>query len=228
MNIIITGSSRGIGLELMKLFCKEKNNYVIGISRSVNNNESIIEIGENTKCISLQYDISSIDNSFSKQIETHIKSVDILINNAGYLVNKPILELSDNDFDMMFNINVKAIFKITQQLLPLFSVNAHILNISSMGGFQGSSKFNGLSLYSASKGALNTLTECLAEELKEKNIRVNSLSLGSVNTEMLRKAFPDYQATTEASEMAVFIKQFAETAHHHMNGKIIPVSNSTP
>jgi NAD(P)-dependent dehydrogenase (short-subunit alcohol dehydrogenase family) len=97
-----------------------------------------------------------------------------------------------------------------------------------MGGFQGSTKFNGLSLYSASKGAVNTLTECFAEELKEKNIKINSLSLGAVNTEMLRDAFPNYQAPTNPKEMAIFIKQFAENAHHYMNGKIVPVSISTP
>ena len=157
-----------------------------------------------------------------------MKEVDILINNAGYLVNKPFEDLRDDDFDKMFNVNVKSVFKIIQQLLPLFSPNAHIVNISSMGGFQGSAKFSGLSLYSASKGALNTLTECLAEELKERNIKVNSLSLGAVNTEMLKEAFPSYHAAVEAIEMADFIKQFAENAHHYMNGKIIPISGSTP
>lgn len=227
MNIIITGSSRGIGLELSKLFCKDNNNCVIGISRSISNN-TIEELGENSKFIPLNYDLSNIDTDFKKAIEKHIKTVDILINNAGYLVNKSFLELKDDDFDKMFSINVKAVFKIIQQLFPLFSGNAHIVNISSMGGFQGSTKFNGLSLYSASKGAVNTLTECFAEELKEKNIKVNSLSLGAVNTEMLRDAFPNYQAPTNPKEMAIFIKQFAENAHHYMNGKIVPVSISTP
>ena len=227
MNIIITGSSRGIGLELSKLFCKDNNNCVIGISRSINNN-IIKELGENSKFIPLKYDLSLIDNSFKEKIEKHIKTVDILINNAGYLVNKSFLELKDDDFDKMFSINVKAVFKIIQQLFPLFPRNSHIVNISSMGGFQGSTKFNGLSLYSASKGALNTLTECFAEELKEKNIKVNSLSLGSVNTEMLRTAFPDYEAPLQPFEMANFIKNFAENAHHYMNGKIIPVSLTTP
>lgn len=227
MNIIITGCSRGIGLELSKLFCKDNNNCVIGISRSINTN-IIKELGENSKFIPLKFDLSLIDNSFKGEIEKHIKTVDILINNAGYLVNKSFLELRDDDFDKMFSVNVKAVFKIIQQLFPLFSENSHIVNISSMGGFQGSAKFSGLSLYSASKGALNTLTECLAEELKEKNIKINSLSLGAVNTEMLRDAFPDYQAPTNAKEIAIYIKQFAENAHHYMNGKIIPVSISTP
>lgn len=228
MNIIITGSSRGIGLELAKLFCKDSNNSVIGISRSNNNSIIMDEIGKNSKFTPIQYDLSSVQVDFSQKISQHLKEVDILINNAGYLVNKPFEDLCDDDFDTMFNVNVKSVFKIVQQLLPHFSHNAHILNISSMGGFQGSAKFSGLSLYSASKGALNTLTECLAEELKKRNIKVNSLSLGAVNTEMLKEAFPSYHAPLEAIEMAAFIKQFAENAHHYMNGKIIPISVSTP
>jgi NAD(P)-dependent dehydrogenase (short-subunit alcohol dehydrogenase family) len=228
MNIIITGSSRGIGLELAKLFCKDTNNSVIGISRTGKNHSIINEFGEKSIFIPLIYDISSVQHDFKDKIKIHFKEIDILINNAGYLVNKPFEELSEDDFDKMFNVNLKSVFKITQQLLPLFKLNAHIVNISSMGGFQGSEKFNGLSLYSASKGALNTLTECLAAELEIRKVKINSLALGAVNTEMLREAFPGYQASVQPYEMAEFIKQFAENAHHFLNGKIIPVSVSTP
>ncbi|MCX6230123.1 MAG: SDR family NAD(P)-dependent oxidoreductase [Bacteroidetes bacterium] len=227
MNIIITGSSRGIGLELAKLFCKDNNNTVIGISRTKTANNTI-KFGMNSDFIPMEYDISIINNDFKERILTHFDTIDILINNAGYLVNKPFKELTDTDFDNMFTVNVKSVFKIIQQLLPNFSQKSHIVNISSMGGFQGSAKFKGLSLYSSSKGALNTLTECLAEELNENNISINSLCLGAVNTEMLREAFPGYEAPLHANEMAVFIKEFAETAHHYLNGKIIPVSISTP
>jgi NAD(P)-dependent dehydrogenase (short-subunit alcohol dehydrogenase family) len=97
-----------------------------------------------------------------------------------------------------------------------------------MGGFQGSAKFKGLSLYSASKGALAILTECMAEEFKEKNINVNCLALGSVQTEMLAKAFPGYKAQSSPAEMAEFIANFALNAYKQINGKIIPVSASTP
>ena len=67
-----------------------------------------------------------------------------------------------------------------------------------------------------------------AEEFKEMNIKVNSLSLGAVDTEMLRLAFPGYKAQLNPIEMADYIKKFAENSHHYMNGKIIPVSISTP
>jgi 3-oxoacyl-[acyl-carrier protein] reductase len=228
MNIIMTGSSRGIGFELAKLFCKDNNNTVIGISRTQTATNNIYELGLNSKYIQLEYDLNSIQDDFTDKIISETSGIDILIHNAGFLVNKDFTQLNDEDFDNMFSVNVKSIFKIIQQLLTKFTANAHIVNISSMGGFQGSAKFKGLSLYSSSKGALNTLTECLAEELKDYNISINSLCLGSVNTEMLRAAFPGYEATVQPAEMADFIKQFAETAHHYMNGKIIPVSLSTP
>ena len=97
-----------------------------------------------------------------------------------------------------------------------------------MGGYQGSSKFPGLSLYSASKGALSILSECMAEELGEKGIKVNCLALGAAQTEMLEKAFPGYQAPLSANEMAEFISDFAINGHRYFNGKILPISVSTP
>ena len=97
-----------------------------------------------------------------------------------------------------------------------------------MGGFQGSTKFAGLSAYSSSKSALSGLTECLAEELKDRNIAVNCLALGAVQTEMLGKAFPGYKAPLSAAKMAEFICEFALTGQLFFNGKIIPVSSTTP
>ena len=97
-----------------------------------------------------------------------------------------------------------------------------------MGGFQGSSKFPGLSAYSASKAALGNLTECLAEEFKEMGIAVNALALGAVKTEMLEEAFPGYVPPVNAQEMAGFMANFATSGHHFFNGKILPVSVSTP
>lgn len=228
MNIIITGCSKGIGLELAKLFCKDTDNFVIGISRTKIEKSLIKELGNNSVFVPISHDLQNITKDLYDKIFMEIKTVDVLINNAGLLINKSFEELNDADFDDMFNVNVKSVFKLIQMLLPHFSNNSHIVNISSMGGFQGSAKFKGLSLYSSSKAALNILTECMAEEFKEMNIKVNSLSLGAVDTEMLRLAFPGYKAQLNPIEMADYIKKFAENSHHYMNGKIIPVSISTP
>jgi NAD(P)-dependent dehydrogenase (short-subunit alcohol dehydrogenase family) len=97
-----------------------------------------------------------------------------------------------------------------------------------MGGVQGSAKFPGLAAYSSSKAALANLSELLAEELKEKNIRVNCLALGAAQTEMLETAFPGYKAPVTAAEMAQWVGWFAINGHRFFNGKVLPVALSTP
>ena len=104
----------------------------------------------------------------------------------------------------------------------------HIINIGSMGGFQGSSKFKGLSAYSSSKAALACLSECLAAELSEFNIACNCLCLGAVNTEMLKTAFPGYQAPLNSLEMAQFIFNFSTSGNLFFNGQVIPVALNNP
>ncbi|HYW96685.1 MAG TPA: SDR family oxidoreductase, partial [Bacteroidales bacterium] len=103
-----------------------------------------------------------------------------------------------------------------------------VVNIGSMGGFQGSVKFSGLSHYSASKAALAVLTECLAVEYNQTGIAFNCLAIGSVSTGMLNEAFPGYDAPVKPEDMADFIYDFAVNGHRFMNGKILPVALSTP
>jgi NAD(P)-dependent dehydrogenase (short-subunit alcohol dehydrogenase family) len=234
MNVIITGASRGIGFEIAKAFASETGNMIIGISRNYKQLETLkLECERNpggSVVHFLPFDLERgrINEDLIEKISVLMSPVDILINNAGLLIKKHFQELTVNDFDRIFNINVKSVFTLIQALLPSFSKNSHIVNISSMGGYQGSSKFPGLSLYSASKGALAVLTECLAEEFKDREIRVNCLALGAVQTEMLSEAFPEYHAPVLPPDIAGFIKDFAVTGHHFMNGKILPVSLSTP
>jgi len=145
-------------------------------------------------------------------------------------VNNNFEKITSSELIGAYNTNVFAPYLLTQSLLPALkkSTHAHIINISSVGGIQGSVKFAGLSAYSSSKGALTILTECLAEEFKDQNIKVNCLALGAVNTEMLAKAFPGYNAPLSAAEMGNYVTWFAENGHHYFNGKIIPVALSTP
>lgn len=176
------------------------------------------------------FDLSSPGYSFNllPAVFKAFKTVDVLINNAGLLVKKEFLHLTDDDFDRAFDVNVKAVFKLTRSLLGYFNNPAHIVNISSMGGVQGSSKFPGLALYSAAKGAVAVMTEAMAEEFKPRGIRVNCLAFGAVQTEMLAEAFPGYKAPVSPEEMAVFLADFALNGHRFFNGKILPVSLATP
>jgi NAD(P)-dependent dehydrogenase (short-subunit alcohol dehydrogenase family) len=224
-NIIITGTSRGIGFELVQLFAK--NNYnVLAISRNIVPLKKL-----NLKNISYL----SVDLSNEKEIDkiagfvkSNWKQVDILINNAGKLINKPFQELRSSHFLEIYKVNVFAVAELTRQLIPVFSKGSHIVNISSIGGVQGSVKFPGLAAYSSSKGALFTLTELLAEEYKEEQITFNALALGAVQTEMLTDAFPAYKASVSAKVMADYIYHFALTGNKFYNGKILQVSSTTP
>ncbi len=235
MNIVITGASRGIGFEMAKKFSLISGNKVIAIARNRAKLEELQRIcsslNSNSTLIPIVFDLANTEQYESlllTQINTNFDKVDILINNAGFLVNKSFKQLSNADINDMFQVNLNAPIRLIQCLIPLMAKGSHVVNISSMGGFQGSQKFPGLSIYSATKAGLASLTECLAEEYKDTGISFNCLALGATDTEMLNEAFPGYKAPFTAEEMASFIVDFALTKHKFLNGKIIPVTISTP
>lgn len=235
MNILITGASKGLGFELVKQFAADKSNNIIAIARSKNLLEKLKQ-----KC--KQYynndihicNVDFLDADFSAKIQElfkkHNHHFDVVINNAGVLHNKSFTSSTKDIIQKTFQVNYFATIEIIKAAIELTNKNktTHIINIGSMGGYQGSAKFPGLSIYSSSKAALANLTECLAEEYKNTNIKFNCLALGSVQTEMLTQAFPKYQAQITAKEMAEYIHHFALNGHKYYNGKILPVTKSTP
>jgi NAD(P)-dependent dehydrogenase (short-subunit alcohol dehydrogenase family) len=221
-NIIITGTSRGIGLELVKILSKKHN--ILAISRNVKPLEKI----SNIKTLALDITQANYLKKAAAYVENHWQHVDIIIHNAGKLIKKPFKETTNQDFFDVYQVNVFAVAELTRIMLPYLKEGSHVLTISSMGGVQGSSKFAGLSAYSSSKGAVITLTELLAEEYKEDGIAFNALALGAVQTEMLKEAFPSYKAPTTANTMAAYIADFALYGSKYFNGKILPVANTTP
>ncbi len=222
-NIIITGTSSGIGLELVKIYSKS-GFKVISLSRSDLPAKGLVGVEH------INFDISKKESlvNLINLVKNKYKKIDILINNAGKLINKSFKDLSKDDLYDIYDVNVFGVISLIQSLLPFFKKDSHVVNISSIGGISGSSKFPGLTAYSSSKGALNILTEVLAEEFKESGPKFNSLSLGSVNTPMLNKAFPGYKAQVDPNEMASFIFDFANNSSKVFNGKVIPVSSSNP
>jgi NAD(P)-dependent dehydrogenase (short-subunit alcohol dehydrogenase family) len=223
MNVIITGASRGIGFELSKLF-SEKGHTVLALARDITNLSTL----NLPKVTPFAFDLLQDDYSpLLRQIESWT-GVDIIINNAGALVNKPFAQITDKELTEVYQINVFSPFRLVRDLLPYMSSDAHTVNISSIGGVQGSVKFPGLSAYSSSKGALSILTECLAQEFSETKLRFNALALGSVQTKMLEEAFPGYKAQVSPEQMAHYIYRFAVLDKDLYNGKVLSVSFSTP
>lgn len=233
MNIVITGASSGIGFETALEFALDSKNKVVCIARSADKLRKLLEIakGINPDCVLLPVEFDLVNDDYAALIPFLTKrlgTIDILINNAGSLINKPFTETTTADLAEMLESNVISHFKMIQQTLPLLKSGSHIVNVGSMGGFQGSVKFVGLSAYSASKAALHALSECLAYELAETGIKVNCLALGSAQTEMLEAAFPGYESPVLAFEMGKYIADFAKTGHKFFNGKVLPVAVTTP
>lgn len=224
-NIVITGTSRGIGLELVKTLAAQ-GHRILALSR----NERPVKDLKLDNTTSFPFDISKEEdlNRASEYVKEKWQRVDVLIHNAGAIVNKPFQEMTATEFENVYKINVFGVAALTKELLPFMDNPGHVLTISSMGGVQGSMKFPGLSAYSSSKGAVITLMELLAEEYKEKGPSFNTLALGAVQTEMLEEAFPGYKAPLQPGEMAEYIADFALNGNKFYNGKLMQVSKSTP
>jgi NAD(P)-dependent dehydrogenase (short-subunit alcohol dehydrogenase family) len=223
--IIITGSSRGIGFELVRQLA-DQGHHILALSR----NDKPVRGLQLERVAALPMDLCEEPScqAAAEWVQKQWGQADILIHNAGMLVNKAFSETRPEDFDLVYRVNVLGLAELTRQVLPHFSPEGHVVVITSMGGIQGSAKFPGLAAYSSSKGAVITLTELLAEEYNETGPAFNALALGAVQTEMLEAAFPGYQAPISAADMAAYIGDFALNGQKYFNGKVLQVSSSTP
>jgi NAD(P)-dependent dehydrogenase (short-subunit alcohol dehydrogenase family) len=223
-NIIVTGTSRGIGLELALQFANA-GHHVLSLSRKT---PQILIENSNVTCLSVDLSKEQDLTQVEQFLTSSMKNIDAIVHNAGALLLKPFEETSSEEFENIYKVNVFGVANLTRVCLPFLTKGSHVVTISSMGGIQGSLKFAGLSAYSSSKGAVITLSELLAEEYKERGISFNVLALGAVQTEMLAEAFPGYQANISASEMANYLYDFTLTGNKYYNGKVLQVTTSNP
>jgi NAD(P)-dependent dehydrogenase (short-subunit alcohol dehydrogenase family) len=227
-NVLITGASRGVGFALAAKFLAE-GDRVFCASRNLNPLKKLAELYKD-RCILVALDLEK-EESIQSAVDTvsaKSEKLDVVINNAGALVNKEYATITKKELQMCYDVNVLGPYQLIQYLLPHLQKDAHVVFISSMGGFQGTQKFAGLTAYSSSKAAVASLTECLQEEFKETQLAFNCLCLGAIQTEMLQNAFPGYQAPLDPEQISVYIYQFSTTANQFLKGKVIPVSLSTP
>ncbi len=235
MNVLLTGASRGIGYQIALELAKKDISKLVLIARNGNKLQELKEkcksVNKNIAVFIIESDIlewQNISNELNK-IEK-LDSIDVLINNAGLLINKEFNSFTIEESRYLFDVNFHAPAQLIKLFMPLLekSSNAHVVNIGSIGGFQGSSKFSGLSYYSASKAALMCMTESLASEYVESPVKFNCLALGAVQTEMLSEAFPGYKAPINAANMGAYIADFSLEGHKYYNGQILPVRLSNP
>lgn len=236
MVILLTGSSRGIGAALASSFTKSGHTVLL-VSRNKTALQQVSETCniEAGKMLAFPIpfdlmDLPDLEKEFISLLGEHTQTIDALFNNAGQLIRKSFHEVPLQDARDLFDVNFFVPAQLIRICMPFMELSdlKHVVNVSSMAGFQGSKKFSGLSYYSASKAALAALTESLSEEYMEEGITMNALSIGSVQTEMLAEAFPGLKAPLEPAQMAEFMKWFTLEGAKYFNGKILPVSLATP
>ncbi|WP_421772869.1 SDR family NAD(P)-dependent oxidoreductase [Gracilimonas sp.] len=226
--ILVTGASRGIGYETALKLASE-NHTVIATARSQDKLHELSNTLENGKIIPVTADLTK-----SEDIETISDAVkdtdglDGLINNAGAVHREAFMDTDIEVFKKLMDVNVYGIVRLTQALKSYMNKGSHILNISSISGYQGSLKFGGLSAYGAAKAAVVGLSEVLSAEFSNDNIAVNCLCIGAVQTEMLEEAFPGFDAPVSPEQMGNYIANFILTGHQFYNGKVLPVALNDP
>jgi len=231
MNIIVNGASKGIGRAVVLQMAADKDNQLLATGRNEAKLKELQMECLNENVTYLRMDITGMNKEMAAikdLIYNRFSRVDILINMAGSLIVSDFMKMHDDDFRSLMEANFFGPANLIKLVVPLMPEGAHIVNISSMGGFQGSSKYRGLAVYSASKAALSCLSECLAGELNESGISVNCLALGSVQTGMFENAFPGLKAPIGPKGMAEFISYFAINGNKYFNGKVLPVAINNP
>lgn len=213
---VVTGASRGIGAATVAAL-QALGKEVIATSRTASEGRWALDVNSDQSIA-----------EFTAALKQQGHQIAGLINNAGALVNRPYETLTREDFLKMASANWIGPALLIQALADFFTDDAHIVNISSMGGFQGASKYPGLAAYASSKMALAGLTECLQAEWGPRGWTFNALCLGAVQTEMLAEAFPGYAAPTTPETMGSYVANFACTGHLTHAGCILPVSKSNP
>lgn len=233
---IITGAGGGLGMSMLRQLASDPSKPLV-LALTVRKETHFVvyeELSEALKAGRLQLHSCDLSQPFDPETipfpwasEEERQSV-FIVHNAGLLEKNTPGLWNEASARSMFEVNFWAPLRLTYAWLPRLAAGSHIVNIGSMGGYQGSAKFPGLAHYSASKAALACWSECLAAELAPLGIRVNCLALGSADTHMLRTAFPGYESPVKPDAMAAFILNFTRTAHAVINGKVIPVAVTTP
>lgn len=238
---VITGGTRGIGFEIAKLYLEQGAKVVIFGSRP----ESAAAAVDKLKAINLDYkvsgaapklsDLTSVEEAIGKIIDQYHK-IDILVNNAGISARESIYDYSEEAFDNIMDLNVKAFFNCSKAVAPFMrdQKSGCIINTSSMVSLYGQPSGCG---YPASKSAVNGLTKSLARELGKDGIRVNAVAPGVTKTDMLAN-LPDDVVTRvvapiplgrigEPEEIANVFLFLASPLASYVSGSIISVDGAT-
>ena len=192
-NIIVTGATRGIGKEIALTLAQNGANIAINYR---NYNEEVEELINSIKefgvdAIAVKCDVSKSDevDNFISEVKNHFSSIDVLVNNAGITKDGLLLRMKDEDFNSVLDVNLKGTFNTTKSISPIMIKQKHgkIINISSVVGIVGNA---GQCNYAASKAGVIGFSKSVARELASRNINVNVVAPGYIDTDMT-KSLPD-------------------------------------
>lgn len=200
---IVTGGTRGIGKAIVLELARRGCNVAFNYSKSADEAETLrTEVeGLGVKAYAAQCDVASTEASaeFVKAATTELGGIDFLVNNAGITRDQLILRMKEDDWDAVIDTNLKGAWNFSKAVLRPMMKNENggsILNIASISGVVG---MLGQSNYSASKAGMIGLTKSLAKEIASRNITVNALAPGMIETEMTSEMNADFREKILAS-----------------------------
>ena len=234
---VVTGGSRGIGRMIAEAYVENGVKTYITARKEKACQQTASELSQRGECVALPADLSTSDGraQFVSEIKAREKKLDILVNNAGAAWGAPYAEYPEDGYDKVMDINVKAIFMLTRDLLPLLEEDANpdnpnrIINIGSIDGLRVSSTDN--FAYGASKAAVHFLTKNLAVRLAGKGLTVNAIAPGPFESKMMGDILSQFRDKIESenplgrignpSDMAGLAVYLASPATSYMTGQVI-------
>ncbi len=223
--VVVTGASSGIGLASAEAFVRQ-GAMVALFARSAEKLTAIAaRHGDRTLAIAGDVAVSEDIERLFTEVEARFGDCDVLVNNAGMIDPKPLLDTTPEAWDRMFAVNVRGTFLASRRALPAMVArrSGTIVNVASISGIPGPRKFPGFASYNASKAAVIAFTEALAVETKDYGVRVNCVSPGSVDTPMWAAASGGAAAEMTAAEVAETILFIASERSRPMNGQNVDV-----
>jgi 3-oxoacyl-[acyl-carrier protein] reductase len=219
---IVTGASSGIGRATAQLLAA-RGAQVAVIARS---EEKLLELASE-RILPVTGDVSdpaTVERLFAA-VESRFGACELLVNNAGMVDPKPLVDITLDEWELAFAVNVRSAFLTTRRALPamLAAGRGAIVNVASISGVPGTEKFPGFTSYCASKAAMISMSEALAVEVKGRGVRVNCVSPGSVDTPMWAGVSGNAPASMSPSEVAETIAFLASDASRPMNGQNLHV-----
>jgi len=221
---LVTGASSGIGKAAALLFAA--HGARVGIAaRSIDELRRMAE--DNTNLFPIECDVSDerqIEHAF-EALEHELGPCDLLLNNAGMILPRLVVDTTTENWDRHFAVNIRAVFLATRRVLPGMMNNNRgtIVNVASISGIAGLPKYPGFGAYCAAKAAVIAFTEATSSELQGTNVRINSVSPGSVDTKMLKEASESFTPSMTTEEVAETILFLSTERSRPLNGQNIGV-----